>query len=49
MKLKITISKTAQGDKDYLQVMSDDAFSVNVVLLADEIEILDTRKKGKKK
>lgn len=43
MILKIEVSKTTKGDQDYLQVMSDDMVSVNIVLLADKIEIRDTR------
>jgi len=42
-KLIITVSKTANGEKDYVQVISDDQFSINVVLIADEIEIRDAR------
>ncbi len=43
MKLRVTVSKTSGGDKDYLQVLSDDQFSVNVVLIADEIVVEDLR------
>lgn len=43
MILKIEVSKTTKGDQDYLQVMSADMTSVNIVLLADKIEIRDTR------
>lgn len=43
LKLKIQISKTADGERDYIQVMSDDLVSVNVVLIADEVEIKDDR------
>ena len=41
--LTITVSKTANGLKDYVQVMSGDAVSVNVVLIADRIKIIDSR------
>lgn len=41
--LRIEVSKTMKGDQDYMQVMSDDMMSVNIVLLADKIEIRDTR------
>lgn len=43
MKLKITISKTSDGHGEYVQVMSDDAVQVNVVLVAEAIEIVDAR------
>jgi hypothetical protein len=45
MKLKITVSRTRGGDQDYLQIISDDQFSVNVVLIAERIEINDARPK----
>lgn len=45
--LHITISKTRQGNQDYLQIMSDDLVSVNIVLIANKIEVQDARKKGK--
>lgn len=43
MKLKVTITKTADGRMDYVQIMSDDTLSVNVVLMAEAIELLDGR------
>lgn len=43
MKLNVTISKTAQGDRDYLQIMSEDQFSVNIVLISEEIKVEDSR------
>jgi hypothetical protein len=43
MKLTVTVSKTRNGKQDYLQVMSDDAVSVNVVLVADEVKVNDVR------
>jgi len=55
MKLDVRISKTAQLSDDgeakqkYMQIMSDDMVSINIVLIADEIEITDhTKKEGKK-
>ncbi len=45
MELKVTVSKTSNGDKDYLQIMSDDMFSTNIVLIADKITIEDARPK----
>lgn len=43
MKLNITITKTADGGRDYVQIMSDDCLSVNVVLVADKITVKDHR------
>ena len=43
MKLGITISPTANGDKTYLQVISEDQFSVNLVLIVDDVTVNDTR------
>ncbi len=43
MKLKVSVSKTSDGGKDDLQIMSDDLFTINIVLLAEEILIEDSR------
>lgn len=45
MGLRITVSKTADGTQDYLQIMSDDQFSTNIVLITDKITIEDARPK----
>lgn len=42
-KLTITVTKTSTGDQEYVQIMSSDMFSINVVLIADEIEVRDER------
>ena len=42
-KLKITVTKTADGKREYVQIMSGDQLTVNVVLIADEIVIDDYR------
>lgn len=42
-KLRITVTKTADGQRDYVQVISSDQFTVNVVLIAGVIDIVDTR------
>ena len=42
-KLTITVTKTADGQREYVQIMSGDMFTVNVVLIADTIEIQDAR------
>jgi hypothetical protein len=43
MKLTITVTPTADGKQEYVQIMSEDMFSINVVLIADEIEVRDSR------
>lgn len=43
MKYAIEISPTAQGDQEYLQILSEDGFSVNVVLLGS-FKVRDTRR-----
>ena len=48
MILTVTITKTADGKQDYIQIMSDDVISVNVVLVADSIKVEDHRKSRKK-
>ncbi len=48
-KLKVTITKTANGQDEYIQIMSGDQFTVYVVLIASEIEVLDSRLQPKKK
>lgn len=47
-KLTVTITKTATGQHDYVQIMSGDNFTVNVVLIAGEIVVQDHRVKSKK-
>ena len=48
MILTVTVTKTADGRQDYIQIMSDDVISVNVVLVADSIKVEDHRKPKKK-
>lgn len=48
MKLNVTITKTSIGTSDYIQIMSDDTVSVNIVLIAEEIEVIDHRPRGDK-
>lgn len=43
--LKITLSKTADGQHDYLQIMSADQFAINIVLIAHKITVMDVRPK----
>ena len=42
-KLVVTVTKTSNGLMDYIQIMSDDSVSVNIVLIADKIEVKDHR------
>ena len=42
-RLNVTITKTSDGRSDYIQVMSHDMTTVNVVLIADEIKVEDFR------
>ena len=42
-KLTIQVTQTADGQKEYIQIMSGDQFTVNIVLIAEEIEIRDDR------
>lgn len=43
MKLRVTVTKTATGIGEYIQIMSDDMLTVNVVLVAEKVEIQDLR------
>lgn len=48
MVLRVTITPTATGGQDYIQIMSLDQVSVNIVLIADKIEVKDTRPSPRK-
>lgn len=48
MKLNIVVSKARDGKHDYVQIMSEDMFSVNVVFVVDSIKIEDHREKKEK-
>lgn len=41
--LNVTITKTQSGIGDYIQIMSEDQTSLNIVLIADEIQVSDHR------
>ena len=43
-KLTIQVTETADGGGEYVQIMSGDMTTINVVLIAGEIEIRDDRK-----
>ena len=42
--LRVTISKTADGSRDYMQITSNDEFALNIVLISCSIEVNDSRK-----
>lgn len=42
-KLTITVTKTADGRYEYIQIASPAAMPVNIVLIADEVVIEDMR------
>ena len=42
-KLTVQITKTTDGKSEYLQVMSGDMMTINIVLIADKIEVRDDR------
>ena len=44
MKLEVTIQKARDG-RDYLQIMSEDYISVNIVLVSEKITVKDQRDK----
>ena len=44
MKLEIVIQKARDG-RDYVQILSDDYASVNIVLIAEQISVKDLREK----
>ncbi len=47
--IKITVTKTANGQHDYVQIISDDQFSLNIVLIAEKIVVEDCRQPEKPK
>jgi hypothetical protein len=42
-KLRVTITETSDGLAEYIQIMSADTMSVNIVLIAGKIEVEDCR------
>jgi len=46
-KITIQITKTTDGKDEYCQIMSEDQFAINIVLIANKIEIRDDRKRKK--
>lgn len=42
-KLTIQVTKTADGQFDYVQILSGDQFSLNIVLIANQIVVDDRR------
>ena len=45
MKYKITITETSNGRQQYMQIISEDQFTTNIVLIG-EFEVKDARKKN---
>jgi len=43
MEITIQISKTAQGDGEYIQIMSPAGIPINIVLVVDKVIIEDRR------
>ncbi len=41
----ITVSKTADGKLDYLQILSADQFSLNIVVISSAVTVRDVREK----
>ena len=48
MKLEVRISKAQDKIHDYLQIMSEDYVTVNVVFVVDEIDLKDLRTEKEK-
>ena len=42
-KLIVTITRTSDGSRVYMQIVSVDMVAVNIVLIADEIAVQDMR------
>ena len=42
-KLIVTITETADHKRDYIQIMTPDMLSMNIVLIVDNIEVTDHR------
>ena len=47
--LSITVTKTSDGQDDYVQITSADQFSVNIVLISSKITVKDARDAGRAK
>ncbi len=48
-KLKVQVSKTSDGKGEYLQLLSEDQLTINIVLVAQKVEIHDDRTRTKSK
>ena len=48
-RLTITVSKTADGQHDYVQILSGDQFGLAIVLIAGAVEVRDARPPKKAK
>jgi hypothetical protein len=47
MKYKVTITRTSDGMQEYMQIIAEDQFSTNIVLIG-EFEVNDARSVSKK-
>lgn len=47
LNINVTITKTSGGEKEYIQIMSEDNVTINIVLVVDKINIQDLRPKAK--
>ena len=45
--LKVTLSKTSDGKHEFMQIISVDQVTLNIVLISPKIEIHDARPTGK--
>lgn len=43
MNLTVQVTKARDGKHDYVQIMSEDMVSVNIVLVVDKITVKDER------
>jgi len=41
--LRVTITKTSDGKQEYMQIVSKDQLSINIVLIAPTITVVDAR------
>jgi hypothetical protein len=48
MKLNVTITKTSVGESDYIQIMSEDQVTINIVLVAQKIKVDDHREERRR-
>ena len=44
--LTITVTRTSNGEADYVQIMTKDQFALNIVLISAGIKIVDAREES---